>query len=458
MTTTEERSAPATGSPATSTPAMGSSAERLDLKRIKLPVSVDRHAVRFEHEGRILRAFRGADAELIRRLLESPEAERIFEAGLARSWISPVAVDGFDLVVESERVPFVTYPPEWPTVMLREAALVVARVGRRLAPLGLTLSDAHPWHVLFDGPRGVFIDLGSIVTGDKVRPQWEREFRTYFAVPLALHARGWHALGDAVTSEHQLRGAKAFFDGDRVRRFFPWGFRRVSKGSRKTAPYFDRLVAYLEALPARPVPTKWSKYVQAPHSTVGDEAGYDQKQRSVDAFLRGLPAGSVLDVGANAGWFSELAVHHGHRVVALDPDDVTISKLYDRARERRLPILSLRMDIMFPTPAHGLALAYEAAPARLRCDATLWLAVVHHLARDGYRWETVAEIIDAFTGETAAVEFIPADDAHLKDWPVAREPWFTQDRFIEAMAGAFPVVDVLPSSPAPRTLLVFRRR
>jgi SAM-dependent methyltransferase len=188
------------------------------------------------------------------------------------------------------------------------------------------------------------------------------------------------------------------------------------------------------------------------------ETGYDQKQRSVDAFLRSLGSGTVLDVGANTGWFSELAVHHGHRVVAFDTDDVSISALFERARARNLPILSLRMDAMWPTPAHGLALAYEAAPDRLRSDASLWLAVVHHLARDGYPFEIIARTVDAFTREAAAVEFIPAEDAHIREWPIAHEAWYTQDRFIAAMAPYFPVVERLPSSPDPRTLLIFRRR
>jgi hypothetical protein len=429
----------------------------IDLASIPIPPSVDRRGVRFEHDGRIFRAFNEPHASFYRSLLASPALEGLFDAGLARSWVSDVAVEGFGLVVESERVPVVSYPQEWPTVMLREAALVVARLGLALAPLGLTLVDAHPWNVLFDGARGVFIDLGSITEGLTVKPAWEREFRAYFAVPLALHARGWHTLGDATGSEHRMRGAKAVFEHDQLRRFFPWGFRRVTGGARSTQAYFGRLVDYLETTRAVPVRTKWSRYVQAPHAKVGDAAGYDQKQRAVDGFLSALPPGTVLDVGANAGWFSELAVHHGQRVTALDPDDVTIGILYERAREANLPILPLRMDIMWPTPAHGMGLAYASAPERLRSDASLWLAVVHHLARDGYPFEAIAAAVDAFTATSAAVEFVPSNDVHLKEWAVAKEPWYTQERFIAAMARYFPVVEVVPSSPDPRTLLLFRR-
>jgi hypothetical protein len=82
---------------------------------------------------------------------------------------------------------------------------------------------------------------------------------------------------------------------------------------------------------------------------------------------------------------------------------------------------------------------------------------VHHLAREGYPFEAIAAAVDAFTTTTAAVEFIPGHDRHLQDWAVAKEAWYTQGAFIEKMARYFPKVEVLPSSPDPRTLLIFRR-
>jgi hypothetical protein len=191
---------------------------------------------------------------------------------------------------------------------------------------------------------------------------------------------------------------------------------------------------------------------------VGEVERYEAKMRSVDTFLAGAPAGGVLDVGANAGWFAELAASHGHRVVALDTDDVTLSALYERARRDHLPITPLRMDVMWPTGSHGLTLAYPDAPTRLRMPTTMWLAVLHHLVgRQGFSFELVAKAIDLFTGELAIVEFVPRDDEHVRTWPIAGERSYDVATFVAAMRPHFPVVEELPSSPDPRIILAFRR-
>ena len=45
------------------------------------------------------------------------------------------------------------------------------------------LHDAHPWNVLFEGPRATYVDLGSIVPGRRVSWAWHREFRRHFMGP-----------------------------------------------------------------------------------------------------------------------------------------------------------------------------------------------------------------------------------------------------------------------------------
>jgi len=52
----------------------------------------------------------------------------------------------------------------------------------------------------------------------------------------------------------------------------------------------------------------------------------------------------------------------------------------------------------------------------------------------------------------------PREDAHVAAWPLAQEAWYDQDHLVRAMRPYFPEVDVLPSSPEPRQMLLFRRR
>lgn len=421
------------------------------------PPTMDRRGIRFELDGHVYRAYRQDVAPFYRSLLTSRLADELFEAGLVRTWVSSVQVEGFDLVTESERVPVVTYPIEWPTSMLRASGLLIAKLAMKLASHGLGLHDSHPWNVLFDGPRPVWVDVSSVTETASLSPEWEREFRSHIVVPLALHAHGRHSIADAVATEHRIVRAKGLFAHRLVRAIYPPRYARLRRGPREPMRFLDRVVGYLEALPDAPTGTEWSNYVQSPDATVGSQETYNDKQRSVDTVLASLPPGRVLDVGANAGWFSELAVSRGHEVIAIDPDDFTASGLFRRARDERLPILPLRMDIMWPTGSHGLGLAHDAAPARLKCDTSMWLAVVHHLARYGYTFDTISKVISMFTGRDAIVEFVPRDDVHLRGWWIADQPWYTQSDFIRAMTPFFPQVQVLDSTPAPRTMLHFRR-
>jgi SAM-dependent methyltransferase len=428
-----------------------------ELARLRGP-SIDPAGITFVREGHILRAFRGEAADVVARLLQSPGLPVIVEAGLVPFRSSELRVEGMDIVVESDRLPVVSYPQEWPTALLLEAGRMIARLGRALAEHGFTLADAHPWNVLFDGTRPVWVDLGAIVPARPVTDAWVAEYRRHIAMPLALRSAGLHGVADQVWKDHPGTGPKHALDWRPIREVFPWGYAGLARGPREPDVFFDRLVRYTRRIRPRSRPTQWSRYVQAPGVKPGDATNYDPKQHAVDTFLRGCPDGPVLDVGANAGWFSELAAHHGHLVVALDTDDVTLSGLFQRAAERRQPITPLRMDVMWPLGSHGLALAHADAPTRLRMPTTMWLAVLHHLVgRQGFSFELVAQTIDRFTGELAIVEFIPRDDEHVRTWSVAAEPWYDADTFIAAMRPFFPNVETLPSSPAPRSMLAFRR-
>lgn len=420
-------------------------------------VSVDRRAIRFEHDERILRAMSGDAAALFASLLRSPSLDRLFDAGLVRFRESEFLVEGAELVLEVERQEVVSYPQEWPTAMLHEAGLATARLGATLAFEGLGLLDAHPWNILFAGSRATWVDLGSIAPVQRISSSWVAEFRRHVVLPLALRRLGWQTMADAVWRDHPGDGVKALWERRPIPTLFPMGYARATR-QRAPAAFFENLERYLLGMRVEPRRGEWSGYGQAGGVAVGDTERYDPKQRAVDTYLGDLAPGLVIDVGANAGWYSELAVRHGNRVIAVDMDDVTLSQLFRRAQAQALPIQPLRLNVMWPTGSHGLGLALSAAPDRLRADTSLWLAVVHHLVgRQHLSFATVARAIDQFTKHAAIVEFIPREDVHVRTWQVADEPWYDADHFIAAMAPYFPRVDILPSSPEPRVMLCFRR-
>ena len=86
---------------------------------------------------------------------------------LIDSWeIEAVGVDLADQsathVVEHPKIPFVSYPYEWPFALLKEAALFHLDFQCELLDDGFVLADASAYNVQFDGARPLFIDLLSI--------------------------------------------------------------------------------------------------------------------------------------------------------------------------------------------------------------------------------------------------------------------------------------------------------
>src|SRR4051812_27117539 len=109
----------------------------------------------------------------------------------------PAAVDALPDVLPTEaaaalrheRVPFVSYPYEWPFSMLRDAALLQLDLNRRALREDVALKDASPYNVQWRGARPVFIDVGSF---ERLRPDepWAgyRQFCMLFLYPLMLQA------------------------------------------------------------------------------------------------------------------------------------------------------------------------------------------------------------------------------------------------------------------------------
>ena len=92
-------------------------------------------------------------------------------------------------VLEHERIPFVSYPYEWPFSMLKDAALLQLDLLERALAEDLTLKDSTPYNVQWRGSQPVFIDVGSFERLEPGSP-WSgyRQFCMLFLYPLLLQA------------------------------------------------------------------------------------------------------------------------------------------------------------------------------------------------------------------------------------------------------------------------------
>ncbi|MEX2662743.1 MAG: hypothetical protein WD227_12505, partial [Vicinamibacterales bacterium] len=133
-----------------------------------------------------------------------PGYERVRDTGLLRKWIdagrvvdttevpvSELSVEGPEpaYLLEHARIPFISWPYEWPFAALKAAALLHLDLQIEALARDVQLSDATACNVQFDGARPVFIDVLSFVPyreGD----YWmgHRQFCEQFLNPLLLRA------------------------------------------------------------------------------------------------------------------------------------------------------------------------------------------------------------------------------------------------------------------------------
>ena len=330
-------------------------------------------------------------------------------------------------LLRHERLPFVSYPYEWPFEMLRDAALLQLGLLDEALAEGFVLKDGSPYNVQWRGSEPVFVDVGSFERLREGEP-WAgyRQFCTLFLYPLMLQAyRG-------IPPQAWLRGSLEGIEPSEARALLP-RFRRgvlthVVLHDRLEAKHADRerdvrselkaagfkkeliqanvrrLRKLVERLSPKRGRSEWAGYRDAaPYS--------DEDAARKERFVAGSgPAGFVWDLGANDGRFSR-AVGAEH-VLAVDGDERVAGELYTALRaESSKTILPLVVDLADPSPDRGWrGLERRRLEERGRPDLVLALALVHHLAIG--RNLPFAELVTWLRGlgSRLVIEFADRDD------------------------------------------------
>jgi hypothetical protein len=336
------------------------------------------------------------------------------------------------LVVEHPRIPFVSYPYEWPLEMMKATALLHLDLMSEALERGFTLKDATPYNVQFRGPNPVLIDIGSFERYEEGAP-WigYSQFCRLFLNPLLLQAY------TGVPYQPWLRGSPEGIEPAVLSPLLPlrrklnpgvfmdvvlqaWLSRRLKAGDDKPPPkprpipkavitgLVNRLRKSIGRLKRRGGSSTWLDYeAKLPY---GVEA-LAKKDRLVEEALERARPGVVWDLGCNTGKYSMMAARHAGYVVAMDYDEASVGALFERAKGEFANLLPLTMDFLNPSPSQGWAQTerqglHDRGPA----DFALCLALVHHLAIGGN--VPLPRIVDWLAGIARAgvVEFVPKSD------------------------------------------------
>ncbi len=170
----------------------------------------------------------------------------------------------------------------------------------------------------------------------------------------------------------------------------------------------------------------------------------------------------VLDIGANKGVFSLLALEKGSQeAIAVDLDNYSLDFLMNEITRLDKKITIARLNIMTYPERPGYYHNYLPSHERFNSDFTFCLAVVHHVCYFGnFSFEEFTERLTRFCKKILVVEFVPYDDVHVTGatYRGKDRSWYTLDNFIRAIKKWFPSEhQIYTSTPAPRLLIKFSK-
>lgn len=200
-----------------------------------------------------------------------------------------------------------------------------------------------------------------------------------------------------------------------------------------------------------------------------NEEKWKQKQINVSRTLALLKPKKVLDIGANMGWFSQLATKHGAHVISTDIYPYSVNYLYETAKEKNLPITPL--EVSFEELETNKISLFES-------DMVLFLAIVHHLVFiRGIKLNSIFELLSKVTKKTLIFEFVDIKDENIQRAPNDPSRWNskkTHEIILETLNGYaskeynlencisiankyFSRVEIFESHPSTRTILVLTK-
>lgn len=393
--------------------------------------------------------------------------------------------DDASLVLEHQRLPFISYPYEWPFAALKSAALLHLGIQQSALRENVTLTDASAYNVQFTGVKPIFIDSLSFRRYEEGE-FWagHRQFCEQFINPLLLRSLA------GVPHNAWYRGSLEGITAGDLRNVLPWRSRlswnvftnvflqarlqtapadagaAIEKARVKRLPKigFAQILHSLRKWISKLEPKSegksvWQDYAQ--DNSYADEEASNKKQFVAD-FANHVRPDMLLDVGCNTGDYSKIALNNGAAfAIGFDFDHGALDHAFQRANRESLNFLPLHLDAANPSPKQGwLQAERQGFRERAKGDGVLALALIHHLAVA--RNIPLQQVIDWLLGMApqGVIEFVPKADPMVQRLLQMREDIFDgyeRSSFESMLSASARIVKSMQVSSSGRTLYWFDR-
>lgn len=443
-------------------------------------------------EDRVYRTVTARGVEDFNFVCKSGLIDRLLEAGKVIGATSvPKDVlgeygKGAAVVVEHPRIPFVSYPYEWPFPALKAAALLHLEIQIDALEAGISMSDATAYNIQFIGPRPVFIDLlsfrkyrdGEIWAG-------HRQFCEQFLNPLLLRAK------TGLSYNAWYRGAPDGIKAQDIRKLLPWrsklslnalahvvaqaafqqsalarngGKRSLATAKLPLQSYkrmLSKLRRWIETLePANTGKTVWQDYADSNSYNDDEVSG---KRAFIGKFAAAAMPTVLWDMGCNTGDYADVALKQGAGYcVGFDADHGALERAFFRAGRDGLDLLPLFLEGANPSPSQGWREHERGGlTVRAKADGIIALAFVHHIAIG--RNVPLDDVVSWLVGlaPQGAIEFVPKQDPMVQELLALREdifPDYLEDVFLASVRKRAEIVEEKVVTDSGRKLIWFNRR
>ena len=205
--------------------------------------------------------------------------------------------------------------------------------------------------------------------------------------------------------------------------------------------------------------TYWKDYEQQNSYSPED---YESKRRIVVEFIATTKPGTVLDLGCNSGDFSEICLMNGARqAIGVDSDQGALEAAVSRAKDKKLHLLPLYLDLTNPSSAQGWASTERAGfSERVKPDALVALAVLHHLIIG--KNIPMANAIQWLVQQAPAglLEFVPKSDPMVQQMLSQRPdifPDYSSKSFRKILSSNARIVSEYPSTSSGRRIFQYEK-
>lgn len=353
------------------------------------------------------------------------------------------------LIIESEAIPFISYPSEWSFKQLKLAALFHLDFHLFLLNNNFNLSDATPYNVSFVGSSPIFIDVLSIEKYNE-GAVWTgyNQFCQLFLFPLILTSKkgiNFNPLLSCTVDgfdidyiNNILSFSEKFSPSILLHVVLPYLFKRFKKintsnnqiklhkgpSKKNLINLLKQLRFYISNLNHKINNSIWDKY-ENNNFYLNHEN--EMRQKVLINFIKKTKPARLIDFGCNTGIFSEIALKNNVQyVVGLDFDYGALDLAESRAKKYKNKFLTLRLDAKNPTPNFGWHQSERVGileRSRL-FRHSIFLAFSHHMIIGNN--VGIKKFIDWMVdiSEEGLVEFIPKNDPAVLELIKNREDIF----------------------------------